>query len=157
MNYLDSDILGIVVAMITVAFSIYSSITSRKKKGNRTPENVQSAQVYEQEENPAVLESDEIDEFFDLLLSGNAEKEEASDMVGETMEEPSPAEENVRPEEQEGISLTIWPDRISAVIEKQPQLEDEVGDAQDLKKRIKLDPKDIVICSEILNPKFKEF
>lgn len=157
MNYLDSDILGIVVAMITVAFSIYSSITARKKKGSRAPGNVQSAQVVEQEENPAVLESNEIDELFDLFLSGKTVKEEASEMVEETVEEPVPAEENIRIEVQEGIPQTVEPDRISAVIEEQPPMENEIGDAQDLKKRIKLDPKDIVICSEILNPKFKEF
>lgn len=170
MYTLDSDILAILLALISFVIPAITAIREKKKKQGQQQE-------AENESPDELLHRQDVEELFSELLG-------LQDKVDQEQEESIAAEETVLdvvpqvqyqecqqmlPEQeaacqevpsvqmtpepephQEGISATA----VSMQQESAPAREDE---AKSLKERIKANPKDMVIFAEILKPKFKEF
>ena len=154
MYTLDSDILAILLALISFVIPAITAIREKKKKQGQQQE-------AENESPDELLHKQDVEELFSELLG-------LQDKVDQEQEESIAAEETVldvapqvqqeecqqmTPEpvpHQEGISATA----VSMQQESAPAREDE---AKSLKERIKANPKDMVIFAQILKPKFKEF
>lgn len=131
MYYADSDILSILLAIITVAAGIYSSSSKRKKGGECI------------EEQP-ISEDDDLS--FDSIFEGMVEVEQTQ----EHMQEQNVVQIEDVPQEilhDEGIQTTIT--------EIQGPVSQEENSS--VKSRLKSSPKDAVLFAEILKPKYKEF
>lgn len=115
MYYADSDLISILLAIITMAAGIYSS-TRKRKRVEEIP----------QEEIP----------------QEDVSQEEVSQPVDN---QPEPVQQI--PVQQEPAKGVAEPQKTVCKEEKQ----------KDLKSRLKSSPKDAVLFSEILKPKYKEF
>ena len=135
MYYADSDILSILLAIITVAAGIYSSSSKRKKGGECI------------EEQP-ILEDDDLS--FDSIFEGMVEVEQTQEQTQEHMQEQNVVQIEDVPQEilhDEGIQTTVT--------EIQGPVSQEENSS--VKSRLKSSPKDAVLFAEILKPKYKEF
>ena len=166
---LDSDILAILLAIISFIIPAINAIREKKKKP-KSQEQTQSDPFHfveeEQEPSHTVVEespdkslSNEIEDLFSELL-GLQHKEDQQ--VQEEPEEELPEQEHnpeqqepkiqetaVKEPYQEGIQATV-----TMLQENSPEPEEN---AKSVKERIKTNPKDMVLFAEILKPKFKEF
>lgn len=162
MKLLDSDILGILLALMTFVVPAISGILEKKRKEKKRRE----AELYREElpEQTSVEEvpseaqklNDEIQELFDVLAGKNIPDEEVEEPVMEEEEilPPSftPAADELQPvpvEVEENVVLQTEPVKVQA----EPVVQEE----NPIKKRIKDNPKEAIILAEILTPKFKEY
>lgn len=120
MYYADSDLISILLTIITMAAGIYSS-TRKRKRGEDIPAH-----------NPFVVEE--------------VPQEE---VPLEDLSQPEIYKEPVQqiPVQQEPAKVVAEPQKTVCKVEKQ----------KDFKSRLKSSPKDAVLFSEILKPKYKEF
>ena len=155
---LDSDLLGLMMALLTFLIPVITSIMEKRKKkrkeeisalqsGSEEPVQEQdiwdflpdepvrpvqeTVSVAEEEETPHV-EAGELEELFNDILV----KEEGEAVTEQAVTEQE--EELAEPVEEE-------------ILKEIPQVD------KGLKKRIKENPKDMVLFTEILKPKFKEY
>ena len=162
MKLLDSDILGILLALMTFVVPAISGVLEKKRKEKKRRE----AELYREElpEQTSVEEvpseaqklNDEIQELFDVLAGKNIPDEEVEEPVMEEEEilPPgfTPAADELQPvpvEVEENVVLQTEP--LTA------QAEPVVQEENSIKKRIKDNPKEAIILAEILSPKFKEY
>ncbi len=167
----DSDILGILLALLTFVVPVISSIMEKKRKNKRNaamrqPE--QQEQVYEEFVQDGETEPDraqEIEELFNELL-GLKEEPQVQEMEEESLMEKLQFEDlqQEQPMSQEKLE-PVYEEKVEPVavnVEPVQQTifqEDENGcgeKTESLKERFRNNPKDAVIFSEILKPKFKE-
>lgn len=171
---LDSDILAILLAIISFIIPAINAAREKKKK-QKAREQVQSDPFHfsdeEQEHIHTIVEEssdeprrNEMEELFSELL-GLQHKEEQQEQEKPVEEFPEQEQNPVQPlftedpkmQEtavgepcQEGIQATVN----NMQQESEPAQEEN---AKSLKERIKANPKDMVLFAEILKPKFKEF
>ena len=170
MYYADSDILTVVLTLITMAAGIYSSVKSgKKKKGELDRRKVRSrATVAEtvETENQMVEDEDEESPFFSLesiLQEISNEREEESALEEFVYEGKSAVEQPHAAQCQIAEELQTPEEVVVSVTEKYqdtrefPQEASEESRSTGIKERLKASPKDAVIFAEILKPKYKEF
>ena len=170
MYYADSDILTVVLTLITMAAGIYSSVKSgKKKKGELDRRKVRSrATVAEtvETENQMVEDEDEESPFFSLesiLQEMSNEREEESALEEFVYEGKSAVEQPHAAQWQTAEELQTPEEVVVSVTEKYqdnrefPQEASEESRSTGIKERLKASPKDAVIFAEILKPKYKEF
>ncbi|MBQ5802743.1 MAG: hypothetical protein IIW25_00755 [Bacteroidales bacterium] len=170
MYYADSDILTVVLTLITMAAGIYSSVKSgKKKKGELDRRKVRSrATVAEtvETENQMVEDEDEESPFFSLesiLQEISNEREEESALEEFVYEGKSAVEQPQAAQWQTAEELQTPEEVVVSVTEKYqdnrefPQEASEESRSTGIKERLKASPKDAVIFAEILKPKYKEF
>lgn len=172
MYYADSDILTVVLTLITMAAGIYSSIKSGKKKGELDRRKVRDraavAETVETRSKTVEDEEEDDDEspFFSLgsilqeVINSPEEEPALEEFVCEGQSaveqpdivEPQMAEKLQAPEE---VVVSV-PEKYKENQEASLEATEESCSAG-IKKRLKASPKDAVIFAEILKPKYKEF
>ena len=168
MYTLDSDILAILLAIISFTIPAINAVREKKKK-QRAQEQVHTIE----DESPDELQRKEMEELFSELLGlehkvEELQEEPAEEIQNPVMQQEQPYEDVGAVEEtvlevvpqmqetvvehplQEGIQATVC----SVQEESVPAQEEN---AKNLKERIRNNPKDMVLFAEILKPKFKEF
>jgi hypothetical protein len=166
MVHLDSDLLGILLALLTFVVPVITSIKEAKKKKARQQEIEPDEYIAE--------ESDDLEEMFNVLLGKQKEELEQdpddawAPEVAEVVQEPEVAEvvELQRPAAAELEKKEPFTEGTSAVAQAyQPSVEPvaEMGPEAEgkavpsIKDKFRNNPKDAVIMGEILKPKFKEY
>ena len=157
MYYAESSIATIIVAVISIALSIYTSVKKRKSQQEQAAVSIEE----EKEESPFFsIESvfKEIEE--ELQAAAQSEdiidEEDASEVKTAPVSELDKMEmsENVV---EEGIAVTL-PKNVHSEKQKLSNISQEPSvKPEGLKERLKASPKDVVLYSEILKPKYKEF
>lgn len=167
MVHLDSDLLGILLALLTFVVPVITSIKEAKKKKARQQQEIEP-------DEPVAEESDDLEEMFNVLLGKQKEEleQEPDDAwvqeVAEVVQEPEVAEvvELQRPAAAElekkepfteGISAVaqVYQPSVEPVAEMEPEAEGKA--VPSIKDKFRNNPKDAVIMGEILKPKFKEY
>lgn len=174
MTYMDSDILGILLALLTFVVPVISSVMEKKKKkgrGEQTPQQehheIVQDEIQQEERDSRVQEMEEL--FNELLGLNGQEPREQQELHEEEMtideqvemeqvaQQPSvnftavePVEEPMI--EEEGIPQT------TIVQEPVNQAYESAGDGEKVhfRERLKNDPKAAIVFAEILKPKYKE-
>ena len=156
MYYADSDLLTIVLYVIVMAAGIYSSIKkeskhgkSVKRKGSQEPQEPQELQEPQEPQETAGnrVAADDDDLFSFAIDKIFAEPEDAvmepdgNEFVEDVAVEDKSVEEGY--EEVENLALEAD--------------EESVPESDDLKRMLKNSPKNIILASEILTPKYKEY
>lgn len=142
MKLLDSDIIGILLALATFIVPAISGLLDKKRKEKKN-----LAQEAEPEDNAYKL-NEEIEELFNVLIEKETAQEEIlPDSFHEPVQEQMPEPLHQVVEEQVELQTV----QVEAKVEPEPERENS------LKNRIKANPKEAVILSEILTPKFKEY
>lgn len=165
----DSDILGILLALLTFVVPVISSIMEKKRKEKRKgamqqPEQQQVHEEFVQEEaEPSGAQ--EIEDLFNELLGLKGESQ-VQEMEEENLVEGLEFEEFQQEEPQPHVPVEpLFEEKVEpATVNVEPVQqtlfqEDENGcgeKRESLKERLRKNPKDAVIFAEILNPKFKE-
>ena len=167
MVHLDSDLLGILLALLTFIVPVITSFKeAKKKKARQQQEIVPDEHIAE--------ESDDLEEMFNVLLGKQKEEceQEPDDVwapdVAEVVQEPEVAEvvELQRPAAAElekkepfteGTSAVAqaYKPSVEPVAEMEPEAEGKA--VPSIKDKFRNNPKDAVIMGEILKPKFKEY
>ncbi len=181
MYYADSDLLTVVIAMITIAAGIYSSVS--KKKNNLSEEQKKSVldNVFIAEE-----EIEEEADMFAFASNLHNEDEDMFDFASSLHTEEDEPEESNKPEhiEVSNMAEDVQPDgqqnEILDSIKLQAKINDEYNKALErmkkeaearelaeqealkkrpasLKERIARSPKDMILFAEILKPRYKEY
>ncbi len=187
MKLLDSDLLGILLALATFIVPAVSGVLEKKRKEKKRreaelysqaqPENPYKQDAAESEEEATSL-NEEIEELFSVLMGKEVAQEE--EILPDSQQEPQQQEfqyqEPVQGEDHEQwepakgaiheLAAEEIPEPMHSMVEEQviPQTEQMEAMAQpepreenSLKKRIKGNPKEAIVLSEILTPKFKEY
>lgn len=163
MKLLDSDILGILLALMTFVVPAISGVLEKKRKKKKRRE----AELYSEdlpeetsaeEEEPSEAQklNEEIQELFDVLAGKNIPDEE--------VEEPAVEEEEILPpiftpaaEELQPVPVEVEENVVLQTEPLEVQAEPVAQEENPIKKRIKDNPKEAIILAEILTPKFKEY
>ena len=173
MKLLDSDLLGILLALATFIVPAVSGVLEKKRKEKKRreaelyhqpePEYPQQPEAEEIQEEPLGV-NEEWEELFNVLMGRETSKE---DILPDSFHEhqQQAAEEQEEPVEQEPADEKIPEPLYQQVEEKvesqtehvEVKVSPEPVEGSSLKKRIKANPKEAVILSEILTPKFKEY
>lgn len=177
MNRLDSDLMGLLLAILTFALPAVSALfEKRRKERRRRDASSHEGPEVQMEQMPRQPEEDErtreIEELFEVLLG--VQKKPAQ-------EEPvhvEPVVEEIVPEVQveqlqqvqSGQQEELFEEAVPAFGEalreedsqprQQPAREsgaDVPAAGKSLKERLKEHPEDMVLFAEIMKPKFKEF
>lgn len=154
MYYADSSIGTIIIAVITIAASIYTSI--KKSKSQQSQAAVRGQE--EQEESPFFsLKSvfEEIEEELKAAAQSEVIIEEEEDAeVEATVLDKLETPENVV---EEGIAVTVTKNVHSEEQKLSDISKESSTKSEGIKARLKASPKDAILYSEILKPKYKEF
>lgn len=199
MDSLGSDIVAIIVAVLTVAVGWYSSFKKEKDKkrkaydrtySNLSQENAEENVVRHEKRQPEYLhieeldedqdQEDELDDLFDFIFKGKEKKEEVPQIQKDPEPEPEPESVFV-PEEaipatlaynngfQENIENANALKEPHHHVEKMPvynydRADGGISDGKNhdynnltIKERLKISPRDMIVFSEILKPKFRDF
>lgn len=181
---MDSDLLGILLALLTFVVPAITAAFENKKKKKKTgiphsvveeeypseesvPEDYgQDSRVEEefvvekQVQNHIPHKSEELAELFNVLL-GLEKKEEIEEVV-ESKHEVEEKEEPVQAPApfEEGKRVTQSPVAIQqepSVAEAASAADEGGAQMQGIKEKLRKNPKEAVIFAEILNPKYKEY
>ena len=137
---LDSDILGLLLALMTFFIPVLTAILEKKRKKGKS---LTEGEVSEPEH----------DFIVELFKEAQAEDDPYEGLAGAAVQEQDIPYEAV----QEGEPAVVSSVEEIAFQEEQTVGEQENGQGKCLKKRLKENPKEMVLFGEILNPKFKEF
>ncbi len=162
MKLLDSsDIIGILLAVFTFVVPAISRVLDKKKKEKKNIE-AQFPQEELPNENPDVgkpVINEELEELFNVLMG----KEEVMDEPhAEYEKDPEPEPETETEKEIETALDTIQeqvvPQTQNISYETEVvEVPGEKNEENSVKESLKRNPKEAVILSEILTPKFKEY
>ena len=162
MKLLDSDILGILLALMTFVLPAISGVLEKKRKEKKRRE----AELYREElpeqtsgeEVPSEAQklNDEIQELFDVLAGKNIPDGEVEEPVMEE-EEILPPSSTPAADELQPVPVEVEEDVVLQTEPVKVQAEPVVQEENPIKKRIKDNPKEAIILAEILTPKFKEY
>lgn len=166
MYKLDSDLMGIIFALLTFLVPVISAISERKRKKRKEASKPQNGELFQGDafahedeclhdeedvhEEDDSLKSD-IDEIFDMILGnrrGDDVKGDEADTTKEEVAEELPAEE--------ALPQTFIQPEAPEVYEESVVEEPDTKPAEGIKGRLSKNPKDMVIFAEIMNPKYKE-
>lgn len=146
---LDSDLLGLLMALLTFFIPVITSIMEKRKKKGKGELRIEEEFLPDEES----FESDDIPEILDIQEDKSfpdafpVEKAECTTVEEEVIDKLPDAASFV-----EGASVTeIGQEPESTVAQEKEQQEKGV------KQRLKDNPKDMVLFAEILKPKFKEY
>ena len=142
MYYADSALGTIIVAVISIAISIYTSV--KKRKSQQNPAAVTNQE--EKEESP----------FFSIESVFKEIEEEDVAEVEDTVPELDKLETSDNVVE-EGIAVTVTKNAHPEEQKTSDISQESSAKTEGLKGRLKASPKDIILYSEILKPKYKEF
>lgn len=172
MKLLDSDLLGILLALATFIVPAVSGVLEKKRKERKRreaelyhkaqPEYPHQQDVAESEDDAQNL-NEEIEELFNVLMGKEAAKEEIlpDSFQEDLQQEPvqkEPVQQWIAPEEMpEPMHRMVEENVVSQTEQIEAKVEPEPQEENSLKKRIKGNPKEAIILSEILTPKFKEY
>lgn len=148
MVHLDSDLLGILLALLTFVVPVITSIKEGKRKEKEKQQRMKMQnEIYEQ----AVREM-ESEHLFE-----SQEEPAACEMEYRELENREPEKPTVNVVFVEGTSsLPLIHEPVEEV--SAPSVSDnEVQDTPSLIDKLRNNPKDAVIMGEILKPKFKEY
>ena len=182
---LDSDLLGLLIALLTFFVPVLTSIMEKRKKKRKESvqeqderdflpdeslHNLHKPAPQVEEEDPHTTAASELEELFNDILGINVQQNNVSDGddhgVADVVEsevdglaiETDEAVGKIGHEGDilEGEAATLHLD------EQVPPVGEEIlkevpQEDKGLKKRIKENPKDMVLFAEILKPKFKEY
>ena len=163
MVHLDSDLLGILLALLTFIVPVITSIKESKKKKARQQQEI----GLDEQDGPVADTSDGLEEMFNILLGKQTEEilsEEDEEVAGcadfsEVMEPQRPAAAELEKKEAftEGTSAVAqaYQSSVEPVSEMENEVEDKAGPT--IKEKLRNNPADAVILGEILKPKFKEY
>ena len=172
MYYADSDLLTIVLYVIVMAAGIYSSFKkeskhgkSVKRKGSQEPQELQEPQ--ETAGNRVAADDDDlfsfaIDKIFaepeDAVMEpdGNEFVEDVA-VEDKSVEEGYEEVENLASEGEMVVEPAVKPATESCIMPALEADEESVPESDDLKRMLKNSPKNIILASEILTPKYKEY
>ncbi len=149
---LDSDILAILLAIVSFAIPAITAVREKKRRQH-------SGQTTE-DKSPDELRKEEMEELFSSLLGIDTQQQEDNLEQEVSIVEESPDVEEIPYEEplhedipvQEGTSAT------SLHVQQDDPMQNPVEEeSKPLKKRLRENPKDMVLYAQILNPKYKEF
>ncbi len=177
MYYADSDILTVIIAMITIAAGVYSSVAKKKSpSGNgKVSDLLGSDNVNDLsgENEKGIMEKifvteEEIDEEADLFDSIFGLKKEDAEEVEDAgvmqqdglesaEEEYAEALQRIGEEEEQRMQQECEQIGQTQVGQTHGQMQSVEDQKDGLKERLKKSPKDIIVFAEILKPKFKEF
>lgn len=188
MKLLDSDLLGILLALATFIVPAVSGMLEKKRKEKKRREvelhpQSQLESPYDEDagesEEEAPSLNGEIEELFNVLMGKDTtvqEEEILPDSQQESYQQEFQNQEPVQGEDHEQwkpakgetdeLAAEELPEPMHRMVEEQvkPQTEQMEAMAQpepreenSLKKRIKGNPKEAIVLSEILTPKFKEY
>lgn len=157
MYTLDSDILAILLAIISFVIPAITAIREKKKKQG------EQQQETADESPDELLHKQDVEELFNELLGLQIEVDEEEPAEAYTCQEQVMHQEAFDEAEMqqeylnEGVHAVV-----GTALEEVPQVEEPVAvepaeNARSLKERVKANPKDMVLFAEILKPKFKEF
>ncbi len=171
MKLMDSDLLGILLALLTFIVPAISAAFEKKRK--KKQQVVQDEVPVEEEEAQDSIpdKSQEIEEMFNILLGlekkMGVEGDAAEDMDNELQDIEEEQPQDVVEEMPQGVVGEELPEEVVATEEGIVATEQEPSacarqdepeqNRQSLKEKFRTNPKDAVIMSEILNPKFKEY
>ncbi|MBQ5827417.1 MAG: hypothetical protein IIW47_01320 [Bacteroidales bacterium] len=146
---MDSDLLGLLMALLTFFIPVITSIMEKRKKKGKGELRIEEEFLPDEES----LESVDIPEILDIQEDKSfpdvfpVEKAECTTVEEEVIDKLPDAAPFV-----EGASVTeIGQEPESTVAEEKEQQEKGV------KQRLKDNPKDMVLFAEIMKPKFKEY
>ena len=136
MYYADSNILSILLAVITLAAGIYSS-SAKRKKGD------------EDIAQPGSIEDTDDNLSFESIFAHTEDK-----LSAQPKAQPK-VEHQVQPKA-DAAQAELFEEAVPAT---GVQAQEPVGKekSNDVKSRLKSSPKDAVLFAEILKPKYKEF
>jgi hypothetical protein len=146
---LDSDLLGLLMALLTFFIPVITSIMEKRKKKGKGGLRIEEEFLPDEESQQSlditeILDIQEDKSFPDVFP---VEKEECTPVEEEVIDKLPDAAPFV-----EGASVTeIGQEPESTVAQEKEQQEKGV------KQRLKDNPKDMVLFAEILKPKFKEY
>ena len=150
MYYADSDLLTIVLYVIVMAVGIYSSFKkeskhgkSVKRKGSQEPQELQEPQ--ETAGNRVAADDDDLFSFAIDKIFAEPEDAVMEPDGNEFVEDVAVENESVEEGYEEVENLASEAD------------EESVPESDDLKRMLKNSPKNIILASEILTPKYKEY
>lgn len=143
MYYADSDLLSILLAIITLAAGFYSS----SKKSRKSVDSVAPNPDMSQHEDMSISDVFQEDDFFQEIAS--------------MMDDAEPSQyRQAEPLMEEAVPQTVVSGSGKSETEesvKEPESVCEEQKQNSLKERLKGSPKDAILFSEILKPKYKEF
>lgn len=159
MYYADSDLLSILLAIITLAAGFYSSTKKSRKSVDSAAPNTDMSQ----HEDMSISDIFQEDDFFQEIASmmDDAEPDQDSDQDQAQVQEAEPSQyRQAEPLQEEAVPQTVVSgieiSENEEIAEEQNSIcEEEKQDS--LKSRLKGSPKDAILFSEILKPKYKEF
>lgn len=175
---MDSGLLGIIMALLLAAISGYSSYKSAKKKraGSKAAGagvSFQSDTGREKLEDEEEEDDDEFEDIFSFVFKNRKMDEE--NPAAAFSADAEPQEEEIGSEfvqdgtfagqndTEEGVPATVALEQPSlqdvqvAATGRDAYAENQgTGNSAAIRERIKQSPKDLILFSEILNPKFKE-
>ena len=153
MYYADSDLLSIVLYVIVMAAGIYSSFKKESKHGKSVKrKESQEPQEPQELQEPQETAGNRVAADDDDLFSFAIDKifAEPEDVVmepdgNEFVEDVAVEDKSVEEGYEEVENLALEAD------------EESVPESDDLKRMLKNSPKNIILASEILTPKYKEY
>ena len=146
---LDSDLLGLLMALLTFFIPVITSIMEKRKKKGKGELRIEEEFLPDEESQQSlditeILGIQEDKSFPDVFPVEKAECTTVEEEVIDKLPDVAPFVE--------GASVTeIGQEPESTVVEEKEQQEKGV------KQRLKDNPKDMVLFAEILKPKFKEY
>lgn len=146
---LDSDLLGLLMALLTFFIPVITSIMEKRKKKGKgelriEEEFLPDEESFESVDIPEILGIQEDKSFPDVFPVEKAECTKVEEEVIDKLPDVAPFVE--------GASVTeIGQEPENTVAQEKEQQEKGV------KQRLKDNPKDMVLFAEILKPKFKEY
>ncbi len=163
MYRLDSDIMGLLIAIATFLLPAISAILERRKKQKR--KKLQEGQVEDAHQMPhdeVDQLAKDIDEIFDQLLGRAGQQQDNQADREELQVEETEEHQEVVEDKVEEILDTVPEEEAEPVAVKSAAPEETRNGEADGKAgntvvgRLKGNPKDMVLFAEIMNPKFKE-
>ena len=146
---LDSDLLGLLMALLTFFIPVITSIMEKRKKKGKGELRIEEEFLPDEESQQSlditeILDIQEDKSFPDVFPVEKAECTTVEEEVIDKLPDAAPFVE--------GASITeIGQEPESTVAQEKEQQEKGV------KQRLKDNPKDMVLFAEILKPKFKEY
>lgn len=161
MKRMDSDIMGIIMALLTFLIPAISALLekNRKKKKGEAVQDVQDSQVENEEESPFF----DLKAIFDEVTEELAQEEESAvneeyETAREQQVQPVLQVQEPEPVEYEELVEEAVPVTADVPVREVPGSVVPEGEKPKNKilQRLKENPADMVLFAEIMNPKYKE-
>ncbi len=161
MKRMDSDLMGIIMALLTFLIPAISALLekNRKKKKGEAVQDVQDSQVENEEESPFF----DLKAIFDEVTEELAQEEESAvneeyETAREQQVQPVLQVQEPEPVEYEELVEEAVPVTADILVHDVPESVVPEGEKPKNKilQRLKENPADMVLFAEIMNPKYKE-